>query len=138
MRFIPDDPVVYSAPSNDMDEQQKLLTSKLVSIALEVASGLRPLAHLTPKYFDPSIFTHLSSWSRTDGSKNARMSLKSLHGRKDGEYFGPAIFGEKQIAFTGRLSKKQDKLRAFRLLLACFCSCSCSWAVICLRNINSC
>src|SRR5699024_1201960 len=71
MRFIPDDPVVYSAPSNDMDEQQKLLTSKLVSIALEFASGFRSLALLPYKCFDTWIFTHISSWSRTHGSKNA-------------------------------------------------------------------
>lgn len=117
MRFIPDDPVVYSAPSDNMAEAEKIFTSKLVNIALDVASGLRPLAHLSPKFFDPSISTHLSSWTRTHkGTRNTRMWMKSLHGRKDGEFFGTAILGDKQFAYTGRLSKEQDKLRTFRLL----------------------
>lgn len=116
MRFIPDDPIIYSAPSSNMDSEQKVFTSKLIKIALDVASGLRPLAHLSPRYFDPSILTHLSSWSRIHGRNNARMWMKSLHAREDGEYFGTAILGDKQFAFTGRLSAQQDKLRAFRLL----------------------
>ena len=116
LRFMPDDTVIYSAPSNNMDDAQRLFTSKLVGIALDVASGLRPLTHLTPTYFDPSISMHLSSWARTHGSQNVRMWMKSLHGRKDGEYFGTAIYGDKQFAFTGRLAKGHDKLRAFRLL----------------------
>lgn len=116
LRFIPEDTVIYSAPSTNMDAAQRVLISKLVGIALDVAAGLRPLSHLTPTYFDPSITMHLSSWSRAHRSENLRMWMKSLHGREDGEYFGTAIYGDKQIAFTGRLAKGHNKLRAFRLL----------------------
>src|SRR5699024_12667642 len=60
MRFIPDDPVVYSAPSNDMEEQQKLLTSKLVRIVLEVGAASRPLAPLARNTCRQSNMTQLS------------------------------------------------------------------------------
>src|SRR5699024_6974196 len=132
MRFIPDDPVVYSAPSDNMAEAEKIFTSKLVNIALDVASGLRPLAHLSPKFFDPSISTHLSSWTRTHkDTRNTRMWMKSLHGSKDGEFFGNAILSDKQFDYTGRLSKELDNIRSFRLIYACSC------AVICLRSMNN-
>ncbi|MFH0412122.1 hypothetical protein ACG98H_08490 [Corynebacterium sp. L4756] len=118
LRFQPQEPDVRSSLTQNLDEEQRILLGQLVGVALDVASGLRPLIHLTPTYFDPSITTHLSAWTRRNGTaiRPKRMWMQALHGRKDGEYFGTAILEERKFAFTGRFIISEEKLRAFRLL----------------------
>ncbi|WP_239180538.1 hypothetical protein [Corynebacterium singulare] len=88
----------------------------LVVIVLEVAASLRPLSHLNNSRFAPEISTHIRAWKKAlpaDESRG-RIALSSLHARENGEYFGSAVIGGQQRAFTGAAAGKQ--LQSFRML----------------------
>ncbi|MGX1738480.1 hypothetical protein ACWIB8_04815 [Corynebacterium flavescens] len=89
---------------------------ELVTIAVEVAAGLRHLQHLRRDHFDEAIGLHLRLWKKAHGIDSGAASgeLLSLHARSHGEYFGSARIAQRRHAFTG--SAANGKLLTFRLL----------------------
>lgn len=113
--FVPQDRVIYSRPAHATDIHTRKLTNRLVCLAVEVAAGKRSILHLSHKHFHPTIKLHLGTWMRTNGVNSANdAKVQSLHIRPNGEYFGTALIGDKQHAFTGAID--EDKLESFRLL----------------------
>ncbi len=88
----------------------------LVVIVVEVAASLRPLSHLDSARFAPEISTHIRAWKKAQPADESRgrIALSSLHARANGEYFGSAVIGGQQRAFTGSASGRH--LRSFRML----------------------
>lgn len=88
----------------------------LVVIVLEVAAALRPLSHLNNPRFAPEITKHVRAWRKAQAASETRggMTLRSLHARSNGEFFGSVLMGTTRRAFTGSASGRY--LRSFRLL----------------------
>lgn len=88
----------------------------LVVIVLEVAAALRPLSHLNNSRFAPEITNHVRAWRKAQAASEARggMTLRSLHARSNGEFFGSVLMGATRRAFTGAAAGRH--LRSFRLL----------------------
>lgn len=88
----------------------------LVVIVLEVAAALRPLSHLNNPRFAPEITKHVRAWRKAQAAAESHggMTLRSLHARSNGEFFGSVLLGSTRRAFTGAATGRH--LRSFRLL----------------------
>ena len=114
MALVPPDPIVYERVPTQADQATRDRVRDLVIVALETASGRRPLTALSADTYDRAVRIHIRAWVKTHSATPLSAQLLSVHAQANGEFHGSVSLGARRHAFTG--SFDNGRLRAFRLM----------------------